>query len=208
MSTDVNALDSKYAAEVSPDVTMEKISSVYADALFGVIDNDLQKVKEILGEYAEFIQDVLDVYPEYERILASKLISADEKIALIERNFNGVMNSVLFDFFRVVAKHERLDCIRAIYCEALKKYDKLAMRIPVVITTAAPISQDVIEKITQGLAAKFKGELVVTCKVDPNQIGGLVVRVGDTIYDGSIAAQLENMRRNIVKNYAPKTELN
>jgi len=44
--------------------------------------------------------------------------------------------------------------------------------------------------------------------VDPNQIGGLVVRVGDTIYDGSIAAQLENMRRNIVKNYAPKTELN
>ena len=168
----------------------------------------MQKVKEILGEYAEFISDVLDVYPQYESILGSRLISADEKVALIERNFKDVMNSVLFDFFRVVAKHERLDCIRAIYCEALKKYDKLAQRVPVVITTATPVGRDVIEKIKQGLASKFPGELVVTCKVDPNQIGGLVVRVGDTIYDGSIAAQLENMRRNIVKNYAPKTELN
>lgn len=204
MSTDVNALDSRYAAEASPNITVEKIGSVYADALFGVIDNDLQKVKEILGEYAEFIEDVLDVYPEYERILASRLINAEEKIAMIERTFKNVLSSVLFDFFRVVAKHERLDCIRAIYSEALKKYDKLAQRVPVVITTAAPIGLDVVEKIKQGLNAKFQGELIVTCKVDPNQIGGLVVRVGDTIYDGSIASQLENMRRNIVKNYAPK----
>ncbi len=204
MSNDVNALDSRYAAEASPDVTVEKIGSVYADALFGVIDNDLQKVKEILGEYAEFIKDVLDVYPEYERILASRLIPADEKISMIERTFKNVLHPVLFDFFRVVAKHERLDCIRAIYSEAQKNFDKLSNRIPVVITTAAPITRDVVEKIKQGLTAKFQGELVVTCNVDPNQIGGLVVRVGDTIYDGSVATQLENMRRNIVKNYAPK----
>ena len=58
--------------------------------------------------------------------------------------------------------------------------------------------------VDEEAAAKFQAELVVSCKVDPNQIGGLVVRVGDTIYDGSIASQLENMRRNIVKNYAPK----
>lgn len=204
MSNDVNALDSRYAAEASPDITVEKIGSVYADALFGVIDNDLQKVKEILGEYAEFIKDVLDVYPDYERILASRLIPADEKISMIERTFKDVLHPVLFDFFRVVAKHERLDCIRAIYSEAQKNFDRLSNRIPVVITTAAPITRDVVEKIKQGLVAKFHGELVVTCNVDPNQIGGLVVRVGDTIYDGSVATQLENMRRNIVKNYAPK----
>lgn len=208
MSTDVNALDSKYAAEFSPDVTMEKISSVYADALFGVIDNDLQKVREILGEYAEFIADVLDAYPAYARVLESRLIGADEKIAMLERDFKNVLSPVLLDFFRVVAKHERLDCLRAIYGQALKNLDKLVNRVPVTITTATPISQDVIEKIKQGLASKFQAELVVSCKVDPNQIGGLVVRVGDTIYDGSIASQLENMRRNIVKNYAPKTELN
>lgn len=204
MSTDVNALDSQFAAEFSPDITVEKIGSVYADALFGVIDNDLQKVKEILAEYAEFITDVLDAHPEFEKVLSSRLVSADDKIGIIERTLKTVVTPVLFDFFRVVAKHERLDCIRAIYTEALKKFDKLAGRVPVVITTAAPIGQDVVEKIRQGLSAKFPGELVVSCKVDPNQIGGLVVRVGDTIYDGSIATQLENMRRNIVKNYAPK----
>ncbi|MBQ9455893.1 MAG: hypothetical protein IJU53_09530, partial [Thermoguttaceae bacterium] len=100
MSTDVNALDSRYAAEASPDVTMEKISSVYADALFGVIDNDLQKVREILGEYAEFITDVLDSYPDYDRILKSRLVASDEKIAIIERDFKNVLSPVLLDFFR------------------------------------------------------------------------------------------------------------
>ena len=204
MSTDVNALDSQFAAEFSPDINVEKIGSVYADALFGVVDNDLQKVREILGEYAEFVSDVLDANPTFESILSSRLVSAEDKISIIEKTMKSVMSPVLFDFFRVVAKHERLDCIRAIYSEALKNYDKLASRVNVVITTAAPINQDTVDKIKAGLAARFPGELVVAQKVDPNQIGGLVVRVGDTIYDGSIATQLENMRRNIVKNYAPK----
>ena len=204
MSTDNQALDAHFAAEFNPDVSAQKVGEIYADALFGVMDNDLVKAKEVLEEYAEFISDVLDQFPNFERILISPLVGVDEKIACLERAFRTKMSQTLFDFLRIVAKHERLSCMRAIYAEAVQKYDQLAGLIPVTIITATPISQEQIDKIAQGLSAKFAGKLMVSCKVDPSQIGGLVVRVGDTIYDGSVATQLENIRRNIVKNYSPK----
>ncbi|MDO4570037.1 MAG: ATP synthase F1 subunit delta [Planctomycetia bacterium] len=204
MSNDIQTSDSQFAAEFNPDVSVEKIAGIYADALIGAVDNNLAQVKEILDEYAQMIQSALDKFPQFEKILGSRLIPAEEKAGIIERTLGGALSQVLLNFFRVLARHERLDCIRAIYAELWKKYDKLAGRIPVVITTAAPIAQDVVDKIAQDLRNFFAGDLLITCKVDPNQIGGLVVRVGDTIYDGSVATQLENIRRNIVKNYAPK----
>ena len=50
MATDIQAQDAHFAAEFSPDVDAEKVGSVYATALFGALDNDLQKISEVLDE--------------------------------------------------------------------------------------------------------------------------------------------------------------
>lgn len=203
MTTDVQAKDAHFAAEMSPDVNAEKIGSVYAEALFGAADNDLSRVREILNEFHEFIQEVLDAYPAFETLLSSRLVSSEEKLGILERAFRKSASPLFLDFLRVLARHERLDCLRAIYSQANQLYDKLGGRVRVEITTATALTPATLEKLTEGLRGKFQGELLVSCKVDPDTIGGLIVRVGDTIYDGSIATQLDNLRRNIVKNYAP-----
>ena len=204
MATDVQAQDARFAAELSLDVDAQRVGSVYVEALFGAIDNDLAKAREVLDELHAFLTDVLNAQPEFERVLTSRLVSTEDKLGILERVLQGKASPILMNFLRTVARRERLDCLRAIYAEALKRYDQQAGRVQITICTAAPVDASVIEKVKQNLQKKFAGELVVSCKVDPNQIGGLVVQVGDTIYDGSIASQLENMRRNIIKKYVPQ----
>ena len=204
MATDIQAQDAHFAAEFSPDVDAEKVGSVYAAALFGALDDDLQKIGEVLGELRDFLKEAFDAFPEFEKTLVSRLVSVEDKLGILDRVFASKVSPVFFSFLQTVVKRERMDCLRAIYSEAVKIYDKLAGRVPVVICTATPISDDVVEAIKEKLREKFSGEPLVSCQVDPSQIGGLVVRVGDTIYDASLATQLEDIRRNIIKKYAPQ----
>lgn len=204
MATDIQAIDAHFAAEMSPDVSAEKIGSVYAEALFRAADNDLSRIREIICEFQEFIQNVLDVYPEFEALLSGCLVSSEEKLGILNRVFGQIASPLFLNFLRVVASHERLDCLRAIYLQVNRLYDVLGGRVRVKITTATTLTQEALNALTEDLRKKLPGELLISCEVDPNTIGGLIVRVGDTIYDGSIATQLDNLRRNIVKNYAPK----
>jgi F-type H+-transporting ATPase subunit b len=65
------------------------------------------------------------------------------------------------------------------------------------ITSAVPLTDQEQEKVKQDVLAKLGGSATVSFKVDPSILGGLVVRVGDRVLDGSVSGQLENMRQSI-----------
>ena len=81
-------------------------------------------------------------------------------------------------------------------------YDKLRNRIPVRLTTATPLGPAVAAQIAESLRAMLGGEPVLQQATDPNLIGGAVLRIGDTVYDGSIANQLHNLRQQIIARSA------
>ena len=62
------------------------------------------------------------------------------------------------------------------------------------ITTATPVSSDLLPVIAEKLRASTGKEVDLHAKVDPEMLGGLVVRIGDTVYDGSVRNQLTQMR--------------
>jgi F-type H+-transporting ATPase subunit b len=66
------------------------------------------------------------------------------------------------------------------------------------VTSALPLTDNERETVRQDLLSKVGGQATVTFRVDPNILGGLVVRVGDKVLDGSIAGQLENLRQRLV----------
>jgi F-type H+-transporting ATPase subunit delta len=72
----------------------------------------------------------------------------------------------------------------------------------VLLTTAAPLSPAMVARIVDNLRNKLGGEPVVEQVVDPELIGGAVLRVGDTVYDGSIANQLKNLRQQVMDRSA------
>ena len=155
MATDIQAQDAHFAAEFSPDVDAEKVGSVYAAALFGALDDDLQKIGEVLDELRDFLKEAFDAFPEFEKTLVSRLVSVEDKLGILDRVFASKVSPVFFSFLQTVVKRERMDCLRAIYSEAVKIYDKLAGRVPVIICTATPIDNDVVEAIKEKLRQKW-----------------------------------------------------
>jgi F-type H+-transporting ATPase subunit delta len=97
------------------------------------------------------------------------------------------------NFLTVVAQHERLDCLRAIQKSSQKLYNQMRNRVDVLVETAAPLSNPLRQSIASRLSQMLGREVVLTAALNPDLLGGLLVRVGDTVYDGSLAGKLKTM---------------
>jgi F-type H+-transporting ATPase subunit delta len=198
MSKPIPEQDAMFAAELAADVGVEKIAEVYAEAFLNAVAAKNESAGDAVAELDSFVADVLDANEKFESVLKSAVISADAKSAMIERIFAAQASPVFLSFLRVLARHSRLDILRVIHREVRKLDDKRNGRIPVVVTTAAEMPDEVFSGLAGRLREKLGGEPIIRKAVDPNVIGGIVVRVGDTIYDASIASQLLNVRQNMI----------
>jgi F-type H+-transporting ATPase subunit delta len=199
-SRDVNAEDARTAAAMEADVGAEHIADVYAKALLGATESAGQTAA-VIDEF-DAVREMLDAFPKLEAVFDSALVLPEEKATLLDRTLAGRVSPMLVSFLKVVARHGRLDCLRAIHRQTHVLLDKLRRRIPVRLTTATPLSAEAAAKIVAELRGKLDGEPIVEQEVDPSLIGGAVLRVGDVVYDGSIANQLENLRQKISERSA------
>ena len=195
-SRDITAEDARTAAQIEADVGVEHVARVYAKALLDAADG-AGRTAAAVEEFDAFLGEVLDRFPKIEAVLASALVSIEEKSCILDRTLGDRVSPLLLSFLKVVARHGRLDCLRAIHRQTHVLYDKLRNRIPVSLTTAAPLSPAAADRIVDRLRAKLGGEPIIQQQTDPELIGGAVLRVGDTVYDGSIANQLHNLRQQI-----------
>lgn len=200
-SKDLTAEHARAAAQIEADVGVEHIANVYAKALLDTTEKAGQTVAA-LDEFDAVVSKVLDRFPKLEAVLVSILVSPEEKLAVIDRVLGGRVSPTLVNFLKVVARHGRLDCLRAIHCQTHALYEKHRGRIPVRLTTAAPLSPASAEHIAEGLRAKLGGEPIFQQETDPSLIGGAVLRIGDTVYDGSVANQLQNLRQQVIERTA------
>ena len=189
-SKDTNAEHARTAAQIDADVGVEHVASVYAEALLGASEK-AECTPAIVEEFDLLLSDVLRRNPKLETILASVLISHEETAGIIDRVVGSWASPMLANFLIVVSRHGRLGCLRAIHRQLHALYDKLRGRIRVQLTTAMPLSDTQVNRVAGNLRSALGGEPVLTSRADPNLIGGAIVRVGDTVYDGSIANQLK-----------------
>jgi F-type H+-transporting ATPase subunit delta len=196
-STDINARDAHIAAQFDADVGREQIGEIYAKALLGAAETAGQTA-EVLNEFDDMVRDVLAPHPKLEAVLASLVVSPEEKLGVLDRVLGGRASPLLLNFLKVVSRHGRLDCLRAVHQQAHRLYDKLQGRVRVRLTTPTPLDQGQVNQITASLRAKLGGEPVLEAIVDPELIGGAVLRIGDTVYDGSVARQLQAVRQQMI----------
>ena len=201
MSNDRVDRDSQAAAEMAPDVGTEHIAAVYAEALLTAAESAAQ-AEALLDEFDDLVAEVLVPFPQLERILASGQVSHEEKAGILDRVLAGRASRTMLNFLKVVSRHGRLDCLRPIHRQARELYDTMRGRVLVQVTTAVPVDDALVERIVRGIRPLLDGEAVLQRAVDPKLIGGIVVRVGDTVYDGSVATQLKNVRQQMIDRSA------
>ena len=197
-SADIIARDAQNAARLSPDVGREKVGEIYARALLAAAENAGQTVA-VLEELDAIVSEVLAQFPKLETVLGSLLVSHEEKTVVLDRVFAAQISRLLLNFLKVVSRHGRLDCLRAIRHQARKLYEEMQGKARVRVTTATAVDPRQIERIAAALAASLGQQPILETVVDPALIGGAVLRIGDTVYDGSVANQLQSIRQQMIE---------
>jgi F-type H+-transporting ATPase subunit delta len=194
---DITARDAQTAERFSPDIGREQIGEIYARALLGATEKAGQSAA-VMDELDAIIDEAFSGSPKLETVFASPLINYEEKSALLDRVFQPRISRLLLNFLKVVSRHGRLDCLRAIRFQARKLYEEARGDVRVRITTATAVEPKQIEKISAALAASLGRRPILETVVDPALVGGAVLRIGDTVYDGSVANQLQTIRQQMI----------
>ena len=179
------------------DVRAQQIAGIYAKAFLGAAKSAGQ-LEEWVAELDGFVRDVLNELPQFTTLLATSLVKHPQRIGILDRVLAGRVSGPFLDFLKVLSKHDRLGVLREIQREVRIQYNALLGRVPVRVSTATPLSSADTEKLVPALRALLKGEPEVETVVDLALIGGLVLRIGDTVYDGSVARQLEQVREQMI----------
>jgi F-type H+-transporting ATPase subunit delta len=185
------------AAEHHTDPGAQRVAEVYAKAFIAAAEK-AGDTAAALEELTAIESEVLERFPRLRSLLSSGFISAADKVQIVDRTFNGRVSSLVLNFLRVLAEHERLEVLRDVIRAARAQFDQMRGLLRVEVTTASPLTAELAAKIQQQLRGMFGGEPVLVPKVKPELIGGVVLRVGDAVYDGSVAARLADMRSRII----------
>jgi F-type H+-transporting ATPase subunit delta len=175
----------------------QQVATVYARALLNTAEQ-AGKTDEIVAELDSLVVDLLDKLPQLEAVLNSMVVEPDQKIQLLDRLLGGKANPLLLNFLKTLARHDRLDVLRPVHQSIHVLLDELRHNVRVEVQAAAPLGDQERQQIVALVARLFGGQPVLVEQVQPELIGGLVMRVGDTVYDGSIATHLEKLRQQMI----------
>jgi F-type H+-transporting ATPase subunit delta len=173
-----------------------RIARVYAEALLAAaLKQPNADAPEALGrELDEFVTGVLDANPQVGSYLASPAIGRKTKTAALAAALPGHASELIRGLLGVLTHNGRLGLFRGIaeaYGEIL---DQRAGRVPVKVTAASELSDAQKTALTRTLAGMLKGEPMLSVRVDPDLIGGMVIQVGDRVIDTSVRTRLQNLR--------------
>jgi F-type H+-transporting ATPase subunit delta len=171
----------------------------YAEALVNVAAKDGQ-VDAVLDELDEFVADMFGPDRPYARVLVAPTIPTADKDRILVQAFQGQASSILMRFLRVLNGHGRLALLPQVARSARDLWDRRQNRVHVTVRSAAPLDEAQQGTLRDRLGRMIAATPVVHWQVDPDLIGGLVVQVGDQVYDASIRNGLRQLRRRLVED--------
>jgi F-type H+-transporting ATPase subunit delta len=178
-------------------VTSKAAAHRYARALFDVVLKEHQDLDDVAAQLAGFV-DLFKEYPLLERVLLNPAVPTPRKHAAVaELTASQGVAPILARLLLLLADRDRL----VVLPDLLSAYRERLFRhrgwIEAEVTTAEPLPPEHARQIEERLAAATGRRVTVSARVDPSIIGGIVTRIGGTVYDSSITRQLEKMRSRL-----------
>jgi F-type H+-transporting ATPase subunit delta len=175
---------------------VEEIAEVYSRALFDVAQEHdiLDDVHDQLGQFA----DELDTNRDMQVFFFSPYFSSQEKKEGIGKMIEGADEHFL-RFLELLAERHRMPAIFRIRRDFDGLFAEERKLLPVTVTSAVELDKDTVKEIGKKIEENTGRKVELTTKVDPYVLGGLVMRVGNMVMDGSIRARLERLRKQVAK---------
>lgn len=185
--------------ETTLDTGKQQVGEVYAASLLNAADA-AGETQDVLAEFQSLIDDVLNANAQFESMLSSPRISHAEKESILDKAFQGKTTKTFLNFLKVASKHGRLDCLRVIHASFREQLFAQQGQLEVQVTTATELDQATQDSMRAALSKAFDATVELVLDVDTDLIGGSLIRVGDTVYDSSVANRLEKVRQSAKDN--------
>jgi F-type H+-transporting ATPase subunit delta len=170
-----------------------RLIKVYTEALLDVAEK--RNVADEIGEeLSSLADDVFDKHPELESLLANPTVHRAAKKAIIDRAFSGRCTPLFEDFLQVLCRHDRLHLLRLIAVAYQVMRDDYAKRVRVLVESAAPLNKSQSDKLRQILREALKLEPILINRIRPELLGGLLLHIGDKVFDTTVLHKLETLR--------------
>jgi F-type H+-transporting ATPase subunit delta len=175
---------------------VEEIAEVYARALFEAAKDDgvLDRAHEELAQFA----DALEEDRNLQVFLFSPYFSSEEKKDGIRRIVSDADERFL-NFLELLAERHRVPAvfrIRRIFDGLWAEENKL---LPVVVTSATELDAGLVDDIGKRIEEQTGRRVELSSNVDPDVLGGLMVRVGNMVLDATVRNRLEKLRKQVAK---------
>jgi F-type H+-transporting ATPase subunit delta len=175
---------------------MEEIASVYARSLFEVAQEQdkLDKIHDELGEFA----DALNGSRELQVFLFSPYFSTKEKSEGLDKAISGA-DETFVNFLKLLIEKHRMPVVFRVRAEFDKLWEDENRLLPVTVTSAVELPKSTVKQIGDRIAEQTDRKVDLSANVDPDILGGIVVRVGNSVLDASIRNRLENFRKQVAR---------
>lgn len=184
--------------EAIADVSAQRVAKVYAEALLNAAQKRNQ-AEESLAELEALVGDVFRADPGFEAFLTRSAAGRERKAALIKKVFEHRASEIVVSFLLVLNQHDRLDLLQAIAAEARELHNERTNHVRVHVISAVPLPDDQRERLLQQLRNTFQFKPILQQSVNPDYLGGLAVRIGAWVFDGSVRTQLESLRKQLIE---------
>ena len=176
---------------------MEEISQVYARSLFEVAKEHgrLDEVREQLGQVA----DALESNRDFAQFLYSPYFSTKEKEDGLHRAVEGA-DDVVRNFLELLIENHRMPALLRVRREYEGLWEQENKRLPVTITSAVELDQGVVDRLRDEVGRQTGRQIDLQTAIDPDVLGGIVLRVGNQILDASVRTRLEGLRREVARS--------
>jgi F-type H+-transporting ATPase subunit delta len=174
------------------DIAADRVAKTYAQAIVEAAEAAGCR-REVIAELGALAREVMPRVPEAAAVFASPKIPAEDKARIIDRLAKGRLRETSVNSLHVLARHGRLGMLGAVVDAAERLADAREGRRQATFTTVLPLDAAEQARIVADTERALSATLVPSFTVDPAIIGGLVVRVGDTIYDQSVATALSRI---------------
>jgi F-type H+-transporting ATPase subunit delta len=177
-------------------MSVQTVARRYASALADVSieKGEANEVKQELQDWSELLRANTNL----QEVFRNPTIALDQKRAVLNKLIERAgPRPTTANFLKVLLQNQRLTELPAINHKLAEILDERAGMIAATVTTARPVVESSRQNLISRLSTLTQKKVRVDFEEDPDLIGGLVTRIGSTVYDGSVRSQLEKMREKM-----------
>ncbi|MEJ6980754.1 ATP synthase F1 subunit delta [Pedobacter sp. P351] len=170
-----------------------QVASRYAKSLIDLAEeqNSLEAIK---ADIESFIK-VMHQNSQLQAVLRNPIVGIDKKIKILNQLFGSSFHKVIMTFFKIVVTKGRSGILYGTAKEFVNEYNRRKGILHALVTSAAPLTEEQKSKITSIVVEATNAQVVLESRVDPDLIGGFILKVGDRQVDASISSSLSKLKK-------------